>query len=160
MSDPKASLQDLLDEGFTASQFGMPADFDTASTGYLARVMKSASLWVEQKCTAAIYAAMPTGSYAEDAARQAEVAYASAELFRRRYTFMDGNASSALAKDQAMVLTELRKRAADALQTAQYWLGEAIRASGADDSDTYDGSGMATGMVETGRYPSLTGGAA
>jgi hypothetical protein len=160
MSDPKASVQDMKDEGFTASQFGSPADFDTATTGYLAKVLKSAGLWVEQKMGVATYAALPVGSYAEDCARQAEVGYATAELYRRRYTFVESNASSALAKDQAMVLTELRRRAAEALQTALYWLGEGMRASGVDDGAVYDGSGLASGVVETGRYPSLTGGAA
>lgn len=160
MSDPKASVQDLKDEGFNASQFGSPADFDTATTGYLAKVLKSAGLWVEQKMGVATYASLPAGSYAEDCARQAEVGYATAELYHRRYTFVESNASSALAKDQAMVLTELRRRAAEALQTALYWLGEGMRASGVDDGAVYDGSGLASGVVETGRYPSLAGGTA
>ncbi|MGN6235001.1 hypothetical protein [Dyella sp.] len=159
MSEPKASVDDLKDEGFTASQFGSPTDFDTAATGYLAKVLKSAGLWVEQKLGAPTYAALVDSTYAWDCARQAEVGYASAELYRRRYTFVESNASSALAKDQAMVLTELRRRAAEALDNAKYWLGEAMRASGVDDSALYDGSGLATGVVETGRYASVLGSA-
>lgn len=159
MSDPKASIDDLKDEGFTTSQFGSPADFDAAA-GYLAKVLKSAGLWVEQKLGAATYAALVQDTYAWDCARQAEVGYASAELYRRRYAFVESNASSALAKDQAMVLTELRRKAAEALDNAKYWLGECLRASGVDDSTLYDGTGLATGVVETGRYPSVLGSSA
>lgn len=155
MSAPKATIADLQDEGFTAAQFGMPADFAT-STGYLARVLKSASLWVEQKCGAAVYAAMVDGSYAEDSARQAEVQYAAMVLYRRRYAYYESNAASGSNKDEAMVLAELRRQAEAALQNALYWLGEALRASNVDDSGLYDGSGMAAGTVETGRYPPTT----
>lgn len=153
MSNSKATVADLQDEGFVDAQFGVPADFATPTTGYLARVLTSAGLWVEQKCGAAVYAAMPSGSYAEDCARKAEVQYASAELFRRRYSFVEGSAASASNKDQSMVLAELRKKAAEALQDATYWLGEACRAAGVDDAPLYDGSGLASGIVETGRYP-------
>lgn len=156
MSAPKATIADLQDEGFTASQFGMPADFDTPASGYLARVLKSASLWVEQKCGATVYGTMPAGSYAEDSARQAEVQYSSMVLFRRRYAYYESNAASGSNKDEAMVLAELRRKAEAALQNALYWLGEALRASGVDDSTLFDGTGLAAGVVETGRYPPTT----
>jgi hypothetical protein len=156
MNEPKASIADLQDEGFTATQFGGPADFATPATGYLARVLKSASLWVEQKCGPVVYAAMPTGSYAEDSARQAEVQYASMVLFRRRYAYYESNAVSGNNKDEAMVLAELRRKEDGALQSALYWLGEALRASDVDDSNLYDGSGLSAGVVETGRYPLTT----
>lgn len=151
MTDPKSSIADLQDEGFIAAQFGVPANFDAVG-GYLDKVRQSAALWVEQKCTPAAYAAMPAGSYAEDCARQAEVQYASMVLFRRRYAFYESNAASGNNKDEAMVLKELRAKADEALQSAMYWLGEALRASGQDDSGLYDGSGMASGFVETGRF--------
>lgn len=151
MSTPKATSDDLLDEGFMPMQFGKSSDAEFKT--YLDKVLVSAGLWVEAKCGASLYAAMPGGSYAEDCARKAEVAYASAELFRRRYTFVEANASSALAKDQAMVLAELRKKAADAVQDASYWLGEALRAIGVDDTGLYAGTGLSSGVVETGRYP-------
>lgn len=153
MNTPKATIADLQDEGFVSSQFGMPEDFDTPTIGYLARVLKSASLWVEQKCGPAVYAAMPEGSYAEDSARQAEVQYAAMVLYRRRYAYYEGNAASGNNKDEAMVLAELRRQAEAALQNALYWLAESLRASGVDESSLFDGSGLASGVVETGRYP-------
>lgn len=154
MTTPKATTADLLDEGFTAVLFGVvDADFST----WLARVLKSAGLWVEQKCGVAVYAAMPADSYAEDCARKAEVAYASAVLFRRRYTNVDSSVVNGLQKDQAMLLAELRKKEAAALLDANYWLGEAMRASGVDDAGLYDGSGVTSGVVETGRYPATVG---
>ncbi|NMW23478.1 hypothetical protein HFP05_03405 [Rhodanobacter denitrificans] len=155
MTAPKATHDDLLDEGFTAIQFNMVAavDFNT----WLDKVLLSASLWVEQKCGVTVYAALPAGSYAEDCARKAEVAYASAVLYRRRYIAVDTSVTNGLQKDQAMLLAELRRKETAAQQDANYWLGEAMRASGVDDAALYDGSGMASGVVETGRYPATVG---
>lgn len=154
MSTPKASVSDLQDEGFTASQFGTLASADFLT--YLGKVLTSASLWVEQKCTAAAYALMPAGSYAEDCAAKAEVNYSAAVLFRRRVVFYEANAASGNNKDEAMVLAELRKHADLRLQDANYWLGEAMRAMGVDESTLYDGTGVTSGFVETGRYPLST----
>ncbi len=154
MGTPKATTADLQDEGFTATQFGGLAAADFLA--YLTRVITSASLWVEQKCTAAAYAAMPAGSYAEDSARQAETNYAAAVLFRRRIVFYEANAASGNNKDEAMVLAELRKHHDARLQDANYWLGEAMRAMGIDESTLYDGTGVVSGFVETGRYPLST----
>lgn len=155
MSTPKTTHEDLLDEGFTAIQFNLvpAADFNA----WLEKVLLSAGLWVEQKCGVAVYAAMPADSYAEDCARKAEVAYASAVLYRRRYTAVDTSVTNGLQKDQAMLLAELRRKETAALQDANYWLGEAMRASGVDDAGLYDGTGLASGVVETGRYPATVG---
>lgn len=155
MTAPKATHDDLLDEGFAAIQFNVAiaADFNT----WLDKVLVSAGLWVEQKCGAAVYAALPAGSYAEDCARKAEVGYASSVLYRRRYAAVDAAVTNGLQKDQAMLLAELRKKETAALQDANYWLGESMRASGVDDAGLYDGSGLASGVVETGRYPATVG---
>jgi len=154
MTTPKATHDDLLDEGFTAIQFGV---VDANFNAWLDKVLLSAALWVEQKCGAPVYAAMPAGSYAEDCARKAEVAYASSVLYRRRYTAVDTAVTNGLQKDQAMLLAELRKKETAALQDATYWLGEAMRASDVDDAGLYDSSGLASGVVETGRYPATVG---
>lgn len=153
MITPKSTTADLLDEGFAPAQFGQT---DDGFSAYLLKVLQSAGLWVEQKCGAPVYAAMVSGGYAEDCAKRAEVAYCCTVLFRRRYAFVDANAVSGLNKDQSMLLAELRKKEADALQDANYWLGEAMRASGVDDSGLYDGTGLSSGTVETGRYPLTT----
>lgn len=153
MTTPKATHDDLLDEGFTAIQFNVVIDFNA----WLDKVLQSAALWVEQKCGAAVYAALPVDSYAEDCARKAEVAYASAVLYRRRYTAVDTAVTNGLQKDQAMLMAELRKRETSALQDANYWLGEALSASGLDDTTILDGTGLASGVVETGRYPPTVG---
>jgi hypothetical protein len=154
MGTPKASIADLQDEGFNAIQFGSlsAADFQA----YLTKVITSASLWVEQKCGASSYAAMPPGSYAEDGARQAETNYAAAVLFRRRIVFYEANAAVGNNKDEALVLAELRKHHDARLQDANYWLGEAMRAMGVDESTLYDGTAVVSGFVETGRYPLST----
>lgn len=154
MTTPKATSADLQDEGFTADQFG---GLDgTAFTAYLTKVITSASLWVEQKCTPAAYAAAASTTYAGDCAQKAEVNYAAAVLFRRRVAFYESNASSGNNKDEAMVLAELRKHADLRLQDAKYWLGEAMRAMGIDETELYDGTAVASGFVETGRYPLST----
>lgn len=156
MSTPKASTDDLQDEGFVAAQFGQD---ESTFVAYLTRVLVSASLWVEQKCTPVVYALLDVSTYAGDSARRAEVAYCSAVLFRRRYAQVDAAVVNGLNKDQALLLAELRKKEADALQDATYWLGESLRAAGVDDAALYDGSAMASGTVETGRYPLTTGSA-
>ncbi|HET6805320.1 MAG TPA: hypothetical protein VFH59_07775 [Frateuria sp.] len=152
----KASINDVLDEGFNTQQFGAPGDWSDPATGYLARVLANAGRWVEAKMGAPVYAALAADSYANDCAAKAEVQYASAELFRRRYAFVEAGASAGMNKDQATLLAELRRKSAEALQNATYWLGEALRASGVDDGVVYEGSGLASGMVETGRYPPIS----
>lgn len=154
MSTPKATTNDLKDEGFIAVQFGGLSDSDFAA--YLGKVLQSASLWVEQKCTAAAYASADSSTYAGDCAQKAEVGYASAVLFRRRIVFYESNAVSGNNKDEAMVLAEMRKHADARLQDANYWLGEAMRALGIDESTLYDGTAVTSGFVETGRYPLST----
>lgn len=89
---PKATIQELQDFGFKAMQFGNPADFATAATGYLARVLNDVGVFVRDQVGAAAYDAQTAGTLAEMHTRLAEKYFAAAELTARRETFKDSDA--------------------------------------------------------------------
>lgn len=153
MSAPKSTIQALQDEGFTADGFGSPADFDTAGTGYLARVLVLAGAWAAQRVGQAVYDATTAG-YAFQQLARAETLYASAVLWTRRIKFMDGAATAGLQADQYKVIQYLQKQADTAMQAAFDSVAEALRALGLDAADATPGSNLSTSTVETGRFPS------
>jgi len=154
VSAPKATVQDLLDEGFLAADFGSPPDFVTADTGYLARALLLAGRWVAARVGQAFYDAAQADTFACDQMARAEVHYASAMLWNRRSKFLDANAGAGLQNDQYKVLAYLQTMAANALDAALGEVAEAIRASGGDASQSFPGSALSSGTIETGRYPS------
>lgn len=153
MSAPKATVQDMLDEGFLSPDFGSPADFVTADTGYLARALAIAGRWVAARVGQNYYAAAATGTYACDQMARAEVHYASAMLWTRRSKFLDAQAGAGLQNDQYKVLQYLATLAGDAYTMALSEVADAIRASGGDASASIPGSALSSGTLETGRYP-------
>lgn len=155
MSAPKSTIQALLDEGFTADGFGTPADFATAGTGYLARLLTLAGAWVAQRVTQTTYdATTDSTSYAFQQMARAETLYASAVLWARRTKFMDGAATAGLQADQYKIIQYLQKQADSAMQAAFDSVAEALRALGMDAADATPGSNLSTSTVETGRFPS------
>lgn len=154
MSVPKATIQALLDEGFTADGFGSPADFQTADTGYLARVLALAGAWCAQRVGQTNYDAAASPDYAFQQMARAETLYASVVLWQRRIKFMDGAATAGLQADQYKVIQYLQKQADAAMQAAFDSVAEALRALGLDAADATPGSNLSTSTVETGRFPS------
>lgn len=92
----KATIQDVTDAGFRAAQFGTPADWETADTGYVARLLARASLWAQGEFGAAAYAAIATGTTQFEHLRSAELCWVSHHLWKRRAAFIDSNAASSL----------------------------------------------------------------
>jgi len=154
VSAPKATIQALQDEGFTADGFGSPADFATPDTGYLARVLVLAGAWCAQRVGQDNYDAVQSSDYAFQQMARAETLYASAVLWQRRIKFMDGAATAGLQADQYKVIQYLQKQADAAMQSAFDSVAEALRALGLDAADATPGSAMSTSTVETGRFPS------
>lgn len=158
-----ATIQDILDEGFRAPQFGLP-DKQAAGwsdpDGYLDRVLRQASRWASEKIGSA-YASLVPNSYAGDCTARAETCYVKHVLFKRRVAFLDSSGvAGAGARDvQYLDRREMLAHAESAWQCAQDAIAEAIRATGGDPTETMSG-GASFGHVETGRFPLLSGGAA
>lgn len=150
----KATIQDLLDEGFRPEQFGFATGNPVGWAdpgGYLARLLADAGAWASSKIGDAAYAALAPGSYALSCTRQAEVQYSRALLFKRRVAFFDSSAHVSL---QFPAYSERRGYADDANRSmlcATEAIAEAMRELGMDPASVL-GGGVSTGVVESGRF--------
>ena len=150
---PKATIQNVIDAGFRTAQFGTPADWSVAGSGYLARVLADAATTVEDRVGSAAYAAATSGAQFLRLAR-AELCWTKAELWRRRAAFLDSNAFTAkegnpsAAAERASYLKHAE--AAEACYLSNIDLFE----TGGDA--TALGSGASLGYVESGPFPRVT----
>ncbi|MGH8083868.1 MAG: hypothetical protein ACREPV_01150 [Lysobacter sp.] len=146
----KASIQDITDAGFKAAQFGTPADWETADTGYLARILSPASIWAEAQFGSGYAAATLADAPATfERLRQAELCYVRAELWKRRAAFIDANAVSSLENLAHSDRREFEAQAARAWQCAEDWMAQAK----GDGAATPGSAGVLT-YAETGPYAS------
>lgn len=146
---PKATIQDVTDAGFRAEQFGTPADWPTAGTGYVARVLADAATWVADRVGQDAYDAATSGAQALRLKR-AELCWTKAELWRRRAAFLDANAFRALEGNPSAAAerTSYLKHAEEAETCALNNVD--LFQSGGDSAAL--GSGAAVGYVETGPF--------
>lgn len=151
---PKATLTHLLQLGFVASQFGGAADWSTASTGYLALILTDAGLWAEGEIGAAPYAAVSAGTRAFACIKKAELMWSSAELWTRRASFVDGNASVGLREGQYLERREYLAHADAAMAAARQAIADAQSALG--QTPDIVGSAISVGCVEHGHFPLVT----
>lgn len=160
----KATIQDVLDEGFRPAQFGL-ADNATAgwndAGGYVDRVLQSAGRWARDALGADAYAAVVADTWPFDCLSRAEVCYCKTVLFKRRVAFLDSSGSVSMgARDTQYVdRREMLAHADAAWQCAQDALAAAIRATGGDPATLIDGVGASFGHIETGGFPSAVPGA-
>ncbi|HPG93673.1 MAG TPA: hypothetical protein PLR28_03855 [Dokdonella sp.] len=156
----KATIQNMLDEGFRPEQFGFQGSATSGwnnAGGYLDLVVSEAGLWAADKVGTSVYAAVADPSYALNCLRRAEIEFGRATLFKRRVAFFDSAAHIGL---QSPLYAERRGYAADAeraMECAWYFIAEAQRALGIDPSSTMAGTGASLGVVETGRFPACAG---
>lgn len=143
----KVTIAQVTDDGFRAEQFGTPADWATADTGYLARLIADAVLWVQRKIDSTTYTAA-AGSLLY-ALRMAELCYCRTQLWKRRAAFLDANAFTALEQGAAPERKQYLEQADQAWQCALDWLASA-EAGGADDA--YVGTGAVLVSNESGPY--------
>jgi len=149
----KATIADVLNEGFQAAMFGGVATFATAG-GVVDTLLTRASNWAQSKVGVNNYNGATSPSYLFDCLLHAEVAYASCELWRRRIAFIDGSATLNLdAGNRSAMLAEARKLSDATNGDVIFWIGEAQRALGLDVQADIPGTGMASGMIETGMLP-------
>lgn len=143
---PKAAISDVTDFGFRAEQFGSPADFMTATTGYVARVLNDVALVVEDHVGAIAYAAA-TGVQLFNI-KSAEKFLAAAELWRRREAFRDSN--TRIGGGDAGIETIGSRFLESASKMEELALDHLAKAS----STTAVG-GVSVGAVESGPYPAV-----
>ncbi|MFO0293802.1 MAG: hypothetical protein ACK51F_10720 [Rhodospirillales bacterium] len=154
----KATAQDIVDEGFREELFGAPAGFfDT----WLPRLLLDAELWARLQIGDAAYdsAVVNAGTTPMRAAWsklvQAEVYITVARLWERRVVTVEGNAVQGLedpGANRAAYLAHAdtyRSRAWAEMREAGDHLGVAV-------PDAYEGSAIAVGHVETGRFPAAS----
>lgn len=150
----KVTVAQIIDDGFRAEQFGTPADFVTAESGYLARLIADAVLWVQRKIAPAVYtAAADSQLYA---IRMAELCYCRSQLWKRRAAFLDSNAFSNTQSGAAPERKQYLDQSNDAWQCALDWLATA-EAGGADDA--FSGVGAVLVSAESGPYGDANGAA-
>jgi len=150
----KATVQNLLDAGFRPEQFGSPPNFE-GNDGYLGLVVTASGRWAEQRYGVAAYASVSAGSFAFDALAHAETYHASAQLWRRRVGFLDANAMA--SRDDGFAYLNRREMIAHATECdaqAEFWIAKAI-----DGAGSVDGSAIALGLVESGRFDPVVEGA-
>jgi len=149
----KATIADVQNEGFQNAMFGAPPDF-AASGGVIDTLLKRASNWAAQKIGTANYSSTNSGTYLFDCLVNAEIAYCSERLWRRRAAFIDGAASISLdGRDRSAMLKEAYALSDAAADDRTFWIGEAGRVLGLDVQDDIAGTGISTGIVETGMLP-------
>lgn len=146
----KVTIQDVTDAGFRAEQFGTPSDFATQATGYIARIIVDAAIWVTAQVGSSVYAAATSGSIDELRLKRAELCYVKAELWRRRAAFLDANAFSALEGNPSASAerSSYLKHASEADNCAQFNV-DVINNGG--DVSAAEG-GISLGHAETGPF--------
>ena len=145
----KVAIQQIIDAGFSSAQFGTPADWDVPATGYLARLIDDAAVWVAAKVGQPAYDAAVSGVALLRLTR-AELCAAKAELWRRRAAFLDANAQSALdgANGEYLNRREYLSHANHADACAQFWVDEFTSQGQA----ALEGSAVSLGHVVSGPY--------
>ena len=142
----KVTLQQIIDAGFNALQFGTPADWGVASTGYVARLIAEAEAWLTAQVGASTYAI--TTGFIGYALVQAELCWCRAELWRRRASFIDANAQGALSDRSYLERREYLAHADAAMDCARDWL-----ASAQSGAIAPAGTGAVLVVAESGPFP-------
>lgn len=140
----KVTHKQVEDEGFHATQFGTPPDWQ-ASGGYVARLIAEAAAWVEARVGETAYA-VTTGLLGH-AVAQAELCKVRAMLWRRRSAFLDANAQTALTEGAPALQRSYLEHARQAEACAEDWIATAIAGAA-----NVAGSGATLAYVESGPY--------
>jgi hypothetical protein len=147
----KAIAQDIQDEGFTAVQFNVASG--AAWTTYVATLLSRAGTWAQQRVTETNYTAAGGSGYAFDSLVRAEIAYVAEVLWKRRAATLDANGTTNLQDDKrAAQWKQAMANAEQAQADMTFWIGEAQRTFGMDVQADIPGTGISTGVVETGAF--------
>lgn len=147
---PKATIQDVLDMGFSPEHFGNPSSFavDNAD-GYIYKVLQDIALEIAAVVTDAVYAdANATGTTAQKQnftyLKKAEMNLCAATLMSRRIIFLENSTHRSVEKIDAL-LGELRRNAQRYDEKGWEYV---TLITGATQNGTFS-----TGFNESGIYP-------
>jgi hypothetical protein len=147
----KATHQDIVDAGFRPEQFGKPADWSTATVGYVARLLAQCSRVAAQRIGEALYASIAADTLANDYLAKAEKYLAIEELWRRRAAFIDGAATVGNNGGQYLERREYLAHADSAKVAADQALADVQSLFGIEPD--IPGSAVSVSVVEHGLYP-------
>lgn len=142
---PKATPQNVIDLGFSATQFNSPADFNA----YITAILDDVELEVTEEVSAAVYAAATSGSLNFKRIKTAEVYFTAAELWRRIEQFERANMSVGRGGDQVETISSRMLKNAEEAE-AKAW-AELAKVTGNDGS-----TGMAAGHLQSGRLSTVS----
>lgn len=150
---PKATIPDVLNEGWTADMFGGSATF-TQSGGMVDTELGRASRWAESELGASVYAAATAGTRVHDLIVQAEVAFVVSKLWERRAVQIDASAHVSRQESNYLTVREYQSSAERTMEQAQDFIDEAKIVLGS--SNASNGSVLVQRVVETGPFPLVT----
>lgn len=149
---PKATVQDIKNDGWRSPQFGGGFADDAAFDAYLASVLAEAGNWASAAVGPAVYAALAAG-WTHDCIKRAELYHVAATLWKRRAVFADSAGTTSLQQGQYLERREYLTHAQQAMDCARAALGDALRALGIPADVLSDAPAMSIGHVETGPWP-------
>ncbi|WP_115513051.1 MULTISPECIES: hypothetical protein [Xanthomonas] len=144
----KVTIQDIIDAGFRAEQFGTPLGDEAASwnqaDGYVDRLLTRVERWARGRLGVqydAIEVITPQG----EALRSAELCWAKAQLWNRRAGFVDSNAATSLDNMAYLNRREYEAQAERAAACAESFMQQVI--------DPTEPVGIAIGIAAAERGP-------
>lgn len=151
----KASISDVVNDGWSSEGFGSPSDWLTASTGYIALALADAAVWCADRfgVDATAYNAISASTAVGVLLKRAELLYVAHLFWRRRARFVDSAATTQLVENKHLTIREYTSLSEQALVDAEQAISDALVANG-DDAET-PGSGIAVGYVQGGAFSAV-----
>lgn len=151
----KASITDVVNDGWSSDGFGSPADWTTATTGYIALALADAAIWCADRfgVDATAYNAIVATTAVGVLLKRAELLYVSHLFWRRRARYYDSAATVQMVENKYLTVREYNALSEQALIDAEQAISDALAANG-EEADT-PGSGLAVGYVQGGAFSAV-----
>lgn len=151
----KASITDVVNDGWSTEGFGSPADWTTATTGYIALALADAATWCADRfgVDATAYNAISASTAVGVLLKRAELLYVAHLFWRRRARFFDSAATVQLIENKHLTIRQYSELSEQALVDAEQAISDALVANG-EEAET-PGSGLAVGYVQAGAFSAV-----
>lgn len=151
----KASITDVVNDGWSTEGFGSPADWTTATTGYIALALADASTWCADRfgVDATAYNAIVATTAVGVRLKRAELLYVAHLFWRRRARYFDSAATVQLVENKHLTIRQYSELSEQALVDAEQAISDALVANG-EEAET-PGSGLAVGYVQAGAFSAV-----